>query len=283
MSVQNITLNNSVGNVTLDRSAPSSSTTQSIPANIVLLKNSLPTAVLNESTAQVSSSYQALSGVISKLNLVADNVRQADAAMENIGYTVDRMKNTLEEIVKNYPPFPPGSEKRVALMKTFVSLRKEIERMTFPPEPSLVPKLIADPAKTGGSFSVAIDGKGTSVQLARQQMDPGPRGLNIPVLAVAPPEDAGDKAIHDAISALSTASTTVKDRRRSLSENFAQQALPAVATSVARQTGLADAVQGDSTFSEQAATSQSQNIRDILSALPVGMSSVDDAYMKKLL
>ncbi|HEY3308055.1 MAG TPA: hypothetical protein VGJ93_06340 [Desulfuromonadaceae bacterium] len=274
MSVQNIILNNSVASVTFDRSAPAINTP---------FKNSAPTAVLNESTAQVSSSYQALSGVLLKLNVVADSVRQADATMENIGQTVGRMKSTLEAIVKNYPPFPPGSEKRVAYLKTFMSLRNEIEHMTFPLEPSSVPKLLADPVKTGGSFSVAVDGKGTSVQLARQRVDPGPGGLNIPVLPVAPPEDAGDKAIHDAISALTTASTTLIDRRRSLSENFAQQALPAVAISVARQTGLSDAVQSGSSFSEQVATSQSQNIRDILSALPVGMSSVGDAYMKKLL
>lgn len=282
MSVQIISPNLPSNTVVLGRSLPSSVPASSSAVNSSTAKNFQPSEIKADTVSQLNRTYQALAETTVKKNQVADSVRQADSAMREVGRTVDKMKGTLEGIIKNYPPFPPGSEQRVKALKNFASLRQEIEKMTFPPPPSQVPKLISDPAKSPGSFSVTLDSQGTSVQLDRQQIDPGPNGLNIPILPVKPPEDSGDESIHNAISALTTAAKAVSDRRMALSENFARQALPAVVASVTAQTALSGGSQDTATLSGQSASSKSRDISEILSAIPVGISVAGDAFLKRI-
>jgi hypothetical protein len=282
MSIQIITSNKPSSVVTLDKSSstylppPDTSASSSAPEKL------RSADIQPDSFGQIHRSYQSLSETTTRINQVADSVRQADATMQKVGRNVEMMKGTLEEIVKNYPPFPPGSEQRVKALKDFASLRNEIEELTYPPEPSLVPKLISDPARSPGSFSVTLDAQGTSVRLDRQQVDPGPSGLNIPQLPIAPPADSGDGPIHNAISALNSAAKTVSDRRQSLSENVAQQALPAVVASLSNQTALSGAAQGTAPLSAQSASSKSRDISGIFSAITIGMSAGNGTFLKRL-
>lgn len=283
MSVQVITSSIPSNAVALDKPSSTSVRSPIKSGNTSQPERIRSSEVHPDSFVQLNRAYQSLSETTSKINQVADSVRQADTAMQEIGRSVDRMKGSLDQIIKNYPPFPPGSEQRVKALKNFSALRNEIEKLTYPPEPSLVPKLIADPSKSSGSFSVRVDEKGTSVQLDRQRVDPGPGGLNIPQLPVFPPEDSGDKPIHAAIAALANAASTISNRRQALADNFAQQALPAVALSVTRQTGMSDAAQSDSRHSVQTAQTQSLAIQDVFSALPIGISSTGKSFMRQLL
>jgi hypothetical protein len=257
MPVQNTTMITLNGNLTFDKPAPSFVTPQYNSARSAAF-DSLPssTDTITQSSTTISPPYQGLSDAKSKLNAVAGSVRQADETMENIGRTVDKMKGTLEGIVKNSPPFPPGSEKRIAFLKSFAGLRKELEELTYPPDSSLAPK---------------------------QRMAPEPASLNIPVLPVSPPEDSSDKPIHAAIAALSTASAAIDSRRQSLSDNFTNQALPAVAVSLNRQTGNSDVNRSGAKLTEQAAQSQSHALQGIFSALSVGISSAGTSFMRQLL
>ena len=282
MSVQLISPNNPSVSVARDRPSSVSAPITNKPINAPSSERVRTPEINVDSVSQVNRAYQALSDTTVKINQVADSVRQADSAMQNVGLALDKMKGSLEGIIKNYPPFPPGSEQRVKALKSFAALRNEIDKLTFPPEPSLVPKLIADPARSPGSFSVTLDSQGTSVQLDRQQIDPGPNGLNIPVLPTTQPQDSGDEPIHKAISALNLATKTISDRRQSLSENFAQQALPAVVSSVTNQAGLANAAQQTTVLSEQSASSKSLDISGIFSAISVGMSLGSDTFLKRL-
>ena len=56
------------------------------------------------------------------------------------------IKDELTTFVKNYPPFPPGSEERVQALKNFAGFRKEIDKfpyrqpMTGPKRSSQTPK-----------------------------------------------------------------------------------------------------------------------------------------------
>jgi len=282
MPVQIISSNISSNAVALER--PTSTHTSSVvrSAGFSPQAKAAPTELQVDSSSQISSSFQALSNTTTKINQVAVTVRHADSTMEKVGRAVGKMKGTLEGIIKNYPPFPPGSEQRVKALKGFAALRREIEEMTFPPDSSLLPKLLSDPAKSPGTFSVTLDSKGTTVQLDRQQVDPGPSGLNIPLLPVMPPEDSGDEPIHEAISALGVAGKTVSDRRSSLSENFSKQALPAVVASVASQTALIDSLQSTTLLSEQSALSKSRDIIGAFSSTPAGMSVSGDTFLKRI-
>ena len=67
-------------------------------------------------------------------NTLAKVVREVDTTMENMEHYIDDMKKHLMAIVKNYPPFPLNSEDRANLLRSFVSIRKVIEHLTYPPD-----------------------------------------------------------------------------------------------------------------------------------------------------
>ena len=66
-------------------------------------------------------------------NQSARRVRTFDRTMEKVNTHIKNMKKELSVIVKNYPPFPPGSEERIARLRRFNSFRKQIEQLTIPP------------------------------------------------------------------------------------------------------------------------------------------------------
>ena len=68
-----------------------------------------------------------------RFNDLAQSERRFNEGLNQIQDLVGRMKALLETIVKNYPPFPPGSEERVRILKSYSTLREMIDRLTIPP------------------------------------------------------------------------------------------------------------------------------------------------------
>lgn len=66
-------------------------------------------------------------------NDAAGAIRDRDRTAELLGQSIDRMKEPLQAIVKNFPPFSPQDKERVDLLRSYNSLRKEIDQLTFPP------------------------------------------------------------------------------------------------------------------------------------------------------
>jgi flagellin-like hook-associated protein FlgL len=159
-------------------------------------------------------SYKKLNAINDSLNSVAINVRAADSAMEAIGKVIDQMKATLEVIVKNYPPFPAGSEERAKLLSSFNSLRKQIDQLTIPPKNKGAMKILADPAvnKDAGDWGVILGEDGQTLTLHNQQVHTGETGLNIPEI----PENATDEMINQAIANLERAQYDLNDKRSDL-------------------------------------------------------------------
>ncbi len=94
---------------------------------------------------QVSVSLQRSASTMGKLdsvnedkNLFATSIRETDKALHEVSNLTVKMKERLEKIVKNYPPFSQDSAERKALLMSYVSLRKEIEKLTFPKPPAPV-------------------------------------------------------------------------------------------------------------------------------------------------
>lgn len=83
----------------------------------------------NDQLTKISSLYSIKSG----LNTIAKNIRAADKTIKAIANYIERMKAGLGRIIKNYPPFSPGSEERAKLLKSYISLRKQIDQLTIPP------------------------------------------------------------------------------------------------------------------------------------------------------
>ena len=53
--------------------------------------------------------------------------------MSGVENSVEGMKGQFGEFLKYYPPFPPGSEERIKLLRGYVGFRKLIDQLTFPP------------------------------------------------------------------------------------------------------------------------------------------------------
>lgn len=82
-----------------------------------------------------SSTMGKLGSVNEEKNILATNIRIADKALQEVSNVSIKMKERLETIVKNWPPFTQDSAERKELLMSYVSLRKEIEKLTFPPPP----------------------------------------------------------------------------------------------------------------------------------------------------
>jgi len=143
-----------------------------------------------------------------------------DRDMEAATTAIEAMKEKLTTIVKDFPPYPVGSEDRVRHLREFAALRAIIERLTIPPDD----------------------------EIRREDVRIGPSGLNIPDLA--PPETVSSQSIEQALQQLDLAGAIIQERRDHLREKaldatgtFEDQALTgetAEARSIDVRTGLAD-------------------------------------------
>jgi len=66
-------------------------------------------------------------------NAIAQKKRTHDNILNEVEDYIDRMKVQLERILKNFPPFPPGSEGRIQALRNFAAFRKLIDQLTIPP------------------------------------------------------------------------------------------------------------------------------------------------------
>ena len=151
-------------------------------------------------------------------NSVATNIHTADKAMETIEKEIDKMHEELETHIKNYPPFLPGSEERVRLLKNFQFFRKQIDKMTIPSEYKDAMNFMADPSTNpeAGPWKVSFKEDGHHKTVSSKEVHTGPTGLDIPGL----PEGATDDEIKDAISRIRNAKGILKRARTDLSRDI---------------------------------------------------------------
>jgi flagellin-like hook-associated protein FlgL len=159
------------------------------------------------------SAFNRLQAINSGLNMVAMNIRVADTTMGTIGDYLDNMESQLDMIIKNYPPFPPGSSERADFLKGFNGLRKQIDQLTLPREEG-AKKIMADPSvfPGAGDWEIIVGENSAGKTIHSRQVHTGPTGLNIPEL----PEEATDSEIAEAIANLRTAKITLEQKRAGL-------------------------------------------------------------------
>jgi hypothetical protein len=202
---------------TLNKKAQPASQKLNSPQKTSGVKRKATTSIkINGSHFEFSAPQSAHSAI----NMVADSVRQSDLAMLEIEKQINQMKTRLTEHVKNFPPFLPGSEERVKLMKRFSAFRHQIDRLTFPPDNQGAVHIMADPSISGssGDWKVDIDDSNHQITIPRQPVHTGPKGLDIPEL----PEVATDEEIHAALKSLDSAKESIGHRRSELAANFKQ-------------------------------------------------------------
>ena len=81
---------------------------------------------------QNHSRWWELQKINDSLNEVAQKKRTDDTILIRVEDYIDRMKAELERILKNFPPFPPGSEDRIRLLRNYAGFRNLIDRLTVP-------------------------------------------------------------------------------------------------------------------------------------------------------
>jgi len=163
---------------------------------------------------QGRSAFNNLQAINSSLNLVAMGIRIADMAMETMETYIDQMKAQLERIIKNYPPFPPGSEERVKFLRTFTALRRQIDQLGFAPDYKQDLKITADSMNIprAGDWKAVVGNRGSRPAIPGPQVSIDATGFNIPELS----ENATDAEIQAAIENLQDAKTALAQKRSGL-------------------------------------------------------------------
>jgi hypothetical protein len=177
-------------------------------------KINVPREDPSREVSQSGGAFGDLQALNAFLNSVAMRIRVANSTMAKIETIIDRMKEQLGRIIKNYPPFPPGSEERVKFLRSFKALRQEIDQLSFSTTDETASKITADPAvaSQAGDSNAVTSGNGTRLTVHSQQLHAGPTGLNIPEL----PETATDEEIAAAIKDVEKARKTLGQRQSGL-------------------------------------------------------------------
>jgi flagellin-like hook-associated protein FlgL len=164
--------------------------------------------------SQNVAAFDDLQALNAFLNSVVTSIKVADSTMGKIETIIDQMKEQLGKIVKNYPPFPPGSEERVKFLRSFKALRQEIDQLSFSTNDEGASKIMANPGVVpqAGDSNTATGSNGPRLTIHSQQVHTGPTGLNIPEL----PENATDEEIDAAIKNLEDARKTLGQRQSGL-------------------------------------------------------------------
>ena len=147
-----------------------------------------------------------LETIHSRFNSVARTIRVADENMGKIENYIDSMETESQRIVKNYPPFPPGSEERVKRLKSIAAFRRLIDQLTIPPPKELAVKIMLEHDVV---YKTNYSQKVFSESDLHQTI---PEGLDIPQL----PEGADDEALHAFTEKLGAAREMLRQMRSEL-------------------------------------------------------------------
>jgi hypothetical protein len=102
------------------------------------------------------SNFIELQKINDRLNLTAKIQRTYEKRFERVNDYIERMKIQLERIMKQFPPFPPGSEDRVQALRSYAYFRKLIDQLTIPPPDDPANKGISDLAVSSSSAAEEI-------------------------------------------------------------------------------------------------------------------------------
>jgi hypothetical protein len=99
-----------------------------------------------------------LQKVNEKINSFAKSQRSYQRQLQQIDDSIERMKAQLEKIMKQFPPYPPGSEDRVHALRAYAGCRKLIDQLTIPPPE----EFLLQTAKNLGSVAEASEAEKTA-------------------------------------------------------------------------------------------------------------------------
>jgi hypothetical protein len=81
---------------------------------------------------------------------------------------IEQMKAQLVKIMKQFPPFPPGSEDRIQALRAYAYFRKMIDQLTIPPREDLLPSPTLGEKDPAGSVTSKKAGLNIQANLSGQ-------------------------------------------------------------------------------------------------------------------
>jgi hypothetical protein len=88
----------------------------------------------------------ALQKVDEKMNSLAKSRRFYQGQLQQMDDSIERMKAQLEKLLKQFPPYPPGSEDRMRTLRAYAGCRQLIDQLTIPPPEEFFPQMTEDAA-----------------------------------------------------------------------------------------------------------------------------------------
>ena len=150
-----------------------------------------------------------------EFNAVVRSIRIADKAMGEIETNIEQMESEVEMFLKQYPPFPPGSEDRIKYLSRFAMLRKQIDQLTFPPDTGAQSIIGRSQNGYAPDWDIEIGRKPIGRTIRRQPVHAGAEGLGLPEITV----QSTDEQVRDMQKTLGSARQQVKTRRNQLAED----------------------------------------------------------------
>jgi len=111
--------------------APAAENTNTVAAGTV----SDSVQVRSSVTLKNLDTVRAIEMMHAGLNQQAKVVRETNESVNKAVEQVVKIKNSLDGIVKNFPPYPVGSKERNTFLMEYSSLRKELLSLMVPPPP----------------------------------------------------------------------------------------------------------------------------------------------------
>jgi len=162
--------------------------------------------------------FQNLTALNSQFNNISRSIGTVSRTMDQIEDRVTKISDKLSAFKKIFPPYPPGSEERVKLLKSFSALRKQIQRLTFPPEDEGARSIMAPAMGQNGSQTgtgITVKGPGIDIAVHPRSLQFGPQGIDIPEMS----PQVRDEEIDEILSKVAGTREALQAKRQGLHED----------------------------------------------------------------
>lgn len=148
-------------------------------------------------------------------HLLLRQAEAVDAIFQEATSKLDQMKDSLQEIFKTYPPYPPGSRERAEKLQQYDALRRQIEQL----RPEMIRDAQAEEEKSVSAvlltaqkiWDLAFDEQGRIRTVSSDQENEAGSGdvLQIPILQ----ERSPDETIREVADRIERLSESVQRKR----------------------------------------------------------------------
>lgn len=109
--------------------------TESVPGQPVKRPERDTLTITSATITKNLDTTRAIEEMHARLNERARGVRETNEALNQVTEKSARMEQALQGIIKNFPPFSMESSQRQEILMSYVSIRKELEKLMVPPPP----------------------------------------------------------------------------------------------------------------------------------------------------